>query len=179
MNEELYVDWSCGRLSFEDDVASFSCGRSMQDQFLKDCLSNPSVSQYARTTVFWDEEGLIAGYYTLSAAQVAFQTLPHDYLPSKLSYPVPAIRIGQLAVDKRWQGRGIAGKALLGHAIGTILDIYKNLGVVLVTLDVEEDNEPAKNLYRRLGFTSLPKKQNTFVRKLDSCLEEYQSDILS
>jgi len=148
----------------------------MQDQFLRDWLSNPLISKYSRMVICRDQERSIAGYYTLSAGQIAFQNLPSDYLPSKLSYPVPAIRIGQLAVDRRWQRRGMLGKLLLSHAIATILlKIHEDLGVVLVTLDVEEDNAVARKFYLNLGFTQLPTKKNTFIKKIDSFMEEYQS----
>jgi len=59
----------------------------------------------------------------------------------------PLVNIHDLAVAAEWRGRGI-GRALLGaveaHA--------RELGAAKVTLEVLSGNEPAKALYRAVGF---------------------------
>ncbi len=58
----------------------------------------------------------IAAYYTISAASIPLVDLPPDETGRLPRYPtVPAVRIGRLAVDQRFQGRGL-GAALLADA---------------------------------------------------------------
>jgi [ribosomal protein S18]-alanine N-acetyltransferase len=57
------------------------------------------------------------------------------------------MHILNLAVAATYQRRGI-GRRLLDHA----LDLAKSEHVRLVTLEVRASNEPAKQLYARMGF---------------------------
>jgi GNAT superfamily N-acetyltransferase len=64
-----------------------------------------------------EEAGVpVAGIYTLSAAGIPLSDLPEDGTKRMPRYPVlPAVRIGRLAVDNRFHGRGL-GAALLADA---------------------------------------------------------------
>lgn len=59
----------------------------------------------------------------------------------------PLVNIHDVVVDPRFRGRGI-GKALFGK----IEEIARAKGAVKVTLEVLSGNEPAKALYRSLGY---------------------------
>lgn len=61
--------------------------------------------------------GLIAGYYTIASAGIPFLDLPPEESRRLPRYPsLPAVRIGRLAVDRRFQGRGF-GEILLLDAM--------------------------------------------------------------
>ena len=62
------------------------------------------------------ETGIIAGYYTLAAASIPTPDLPEVVIKRLPRYPsLPAIRVGRLAIDLRFQGKGL-GSALLADA---------------------------------------------------------------
>ncbi|HWR00411.1 MAG TPA: GNAT family N-acetyltransferase, partial [Chlorobaculum sp.] len=62
-------------------------------------------------------EQRIAGYYTLSAAQIPLPKLPEEIARNMPRYDaVPAARMGRLAVDKGYQGKRI-GSALIADAL--------------------------------------------------------------
>jgi len=61
--------------------------------------------------------GRIAAYYTLSAASLPMTDLPPDIVRKLPRYPtLPAVRIGRLAVDEKYQRRGL-GELLLIDAV--------------------------------------------------------------
>ena len=77
---------------------------------------NEFLSRYAlkndkigigKTFVALDNQEKIVGYFTLATAQVAYQEIPDDYRGKLPKYPIPALRIARLAIDKELQGKGI------------------------------------------------------------------------
>jgi GNAT superfamily N-acetyltransferase len=92
----------------------------------------------------------IAGYYTLSAGSVLLSDLPEASANQLPRYPsVPVIRIGRLAVDRRYQG----------HSLGSVLiyDALKRaatgeIGVYAIVVDAKDDVAVA--FYERHGFVA-------------------------
>ena len=90
----------------------------------------------------------IAGYYTLSAAQIPLPGLPGEITRKLPRYDaVPASRIGRLAVDRNYQGKRI-GSALLADA----LIRSSNSSMAVYALLVEAKDEQAEAFYLRYGF---------------------------
>jgi GNAT superfamily N-acetyltransferase len=91
----------------------------------------------------------VLGYYTLSAAQLLLTEL-HEADRRRLpSYPVPAVRMGRLAVAMDERGRGY-GDFLLGHAVKCCLGLRDTLGVRVMLVDALHDK--AAGFYRAYGF---------------------------
>ena len=58
----------------------------------------------------------VAGFYTLSACHIHLEDLDEATRKKLPRYPVvPAVRLGRLAIDRRFQGRGL-GSALIADA---------------------------------------------------------------
>ncbi len=90
----------------------------------------------------------VAAYYTISAAGIPLTDLPPEEIERLPRFPtVPAIRIGQLAVDTSHQRRGL-GAALLADAAARSM---KSDGAAFKLL-VDAKNDQAVAFYRRLGF---------------------------
>ena len=90
----------------------------------------------------------IAGYYTLSAAQIPLPGLPREIARKLPRYDaVPASRIGRLAVDRHYQGKRI-GSALLADALLR----SSNSSMAVYALLVEAKDEQAEAFYLRYGF---------------------------
>jgi predicted N-acetyltransferase YhbS len=67
--------------------------------------------------------------------------------------PLPAILLGQLAVDLRWQGQGIA-RSLMFYALTTAVRLSDQVGCFCVLTHPLDDDVRA--LYAAFGFEDLP-----------------------
>ena len=76
----------------------------------------------------------ILGYYTASMAQVVMEELPGKLKKGLHRYPVPAMRIGRLAVDLRSQGKGI-GRSPLRDAFLRALSLSAGVGTYCLLVD--------------------------------------------
>lgn len=82
----------------------------------------------------------------------ALASLPADLARRVPRYPVPAVRIARLAVDRSMHGKGL-GAALLADALRRILTASSEVGVKVVLVDAK--NERAADFYRHYGFREL------------------------
>lgn len=140
-------------LAEADDREGFDCGReSMNHWFRRHAWTNHAAG-ISRVNVVCDGmSGPIIGYVTLSAAQIERSSLPKSRQRNKPD-PLPATLLGQLAVHKDYQRRGIAG-ALLLFALRTALRASRDIaswGVILHPLD-----DGLRKFYARYGFQDLP-----------------------
>jgi len=65
----------------------------------------------------------VIGYYSVSMDKIEFQSLPEGHRRGLPRYPVPAMLVGKLAVDRGMQGRGLGRELLIaqrGAAIGLL-----------------------------------------------------------
>jgi GNAT superfamily N-acetyltransferase len=95
-----------------------------------------------------DSNHKIAGYYTLSAAQIPLTGLPGEIARKMPRYDaVPASRIGRLAVDRLYQGKRI-GSALLADAL--LRSSTSSLAVYALLVEAKDEQAEAFYLYH--GF---------------------------
>jgi ribosomal protein S18 acetylase RimI-like enzyme len=139
-------------LGAEHDRGSFRCGEEALDRYLQTQATQDIRRRIANCFVAVDAAtGQIAGYYTIAAASVPLVDLPPEETRRLPRYPtLPAVRIGRLAVDKRFQGRGL-GAALLMDAARRTLPAPP----AVFTLLVDAKNDRAVAFYRRYGFRPL------------------------
>jgi GNAT superfamily N-acetyltransferase len=124
------------------------------------------VSGVSRVNVITDStSGRIAGYVTLSAAQIERAFLPKSQQRNRPD-PVPATLLGQLAVDKDFQGQGHAVSLLL-FALRTALVASKTIGSMAVITHPLDDG--VRGFYARWGFQDLPfdPRRAMLVRMVD------------
>ena len=109
--------------------------------------------------------GRIVGYVTLSAAQIERAFLPRPQQRNRPD-PVPVTLLGQLAVDKAFQGRGHAASLLL-FALRTALVASETIGSMGVITHPLDDG--VRRFYARWGFQDLPfdPRRAMFVRMVD------------
>lgn len=153
-------------LAESDDRSGFDCGRESMNQWFRRHAWANHASGISRTNVICDvAAGRIVGYVTLSAAQIERAALPKSQQRNRPD-PMPATLLGQLAVDRNFQGRGYA-RSLLLFALRTAfrasLDVG-SFGVVTHPLD-----ETARTFYGRWGFQDLPfdPRRAMIVRMVD------------
>lgn len=140
-------------LTADDDRQSFDCGReSLNGWFRRNAWRNQQ-SDVSRVSVICDaESGAIAGYVSLSAASIERAHLPKAGQRNRPD-PVPALLLGQLAVDLRYQGRGIA-RSLMFFALKTAVRVAQEIGCFCVLTYPLDDGVRA--FYAGFGFEDLP-----------------------
>jgi ribosomal protein S18 acetylase RimI-like enzyme len=146
-------------LSTDHDRASFSCGEPALDVYLQRQASQDVKRRVAQVFVLpGDAPRRIDGYYSLSAASFGKAELPHELAKRLPHYPVPAVVLGRLAVDRARQGRGI-GETLLIDAARRVLRASAAIAVYAILVDAKDDR--AQAFYERYGFrrfATLPRR---------------------
>lgn len=137
----------------EDDRTGFSCGQPALDAYFRTQATQDMRRRVAACFIaVHSHDGVIAGYYTLSACHLNLSALGEDWRRKLPRYPaVPAARIGRLAVDRRFQGRHLGG-ALLANAAARV--IRSDLAAAIIVVDAKDDAATA--FYEHHGFRRDP-----------------------
>ena len=133
-------------------VADFDCGVPALNTFLaRHALANHQAGA-ARTYVA-PTGNTVAGYYSLAASQILHAGAPLRLKKGLVAHPIPVVLLARLAVDRRWQGRGL-GRGLLKDAILRALQAADAIGIRALLVHAKDDQ--ARAYYERFGFESLP-----------------------
>lgn len=130
---------------------AFCCGEPALDRFLKQQAHQNMRRGVSQTFVLVPAEapGQIAGFYTLTPAEINLADLqPGDAKPLP-PYPVPCFRMGRLARDQRWQRQGL-GPLLLGLAVQRCLHARASVGGYALVVDAK--TPAAVVFYAHHGF---------------------------
>lgn len=147
------------------DRAGFVCGEPSLDGYLREQAAQHHRAGIATTHVLIDAavSTRILGYYALSAAQLQLTDLQEADRRRLPRYPVPAVRMGRLAVAITETGRG-HGSYLLAHAVARCLQLRNELGVRALLVDAL--NENAADFYRAHGFRPTSQRATTLYLSL-------------
>lgn len=128
---------------------SFDCGEEALDRYFRTQVTQDVRRHVANCFVAVEgASGQIAAWYTLSAASIPITDLPPDESKRLPRYPaIPGVRIGRLAVDRRFQGCGL-GSAMLADA--TAKTIRADIAAYMLIVDAK--NDAAVAFYQRHGF---------------------------
>jgi len=131
------------------DRSTFSCGAAPLDRYLRETATQDTKRLMASCFVLVEKAtNTLAGYYTLSAMSVPASDMPAEILKRLPCYPIlPAALVGRLAVNQRFQRRGLAS-ALLADAAKRVL----NGDTKAFALIVDAKDENAVAFYQRQGF---------------------------
>ncbi|AZO00239.1 N-acetyltransferase [Mesorhizobium sp. M9A.F.Ca.ET.002.03.1.2] len=151
-------------LAADDDRDTFDCGRESLNSWLRRHAWRNQQDGVSRTSVI-RASASIAAYVALSAGQIERAYLPKPTQRNRPD-PIPVILLGQLAVDRRYQGRGY-GRSLLLFALRTAVRFSSEIGcfgVLTHPLD-----EAVRGFYRDFDFQDLPfePKRSMIVRIAD------------
>jgi GNAT superfamily N-acetyltransferase len=94
----------------------------------------------------------LCGYYALTLAELENRHLPEAWR-KKLPRRIPSARLGRLAVDKQYQGKGLS-ELLLVDALTRAQRIYAEAGGIGLFVDAMD--EQAAGYYQRFGFQASP-----------------------
>jgi GNAT superfamily N-acetyltransferase len=132
--------------------AGFACGEAALDRYFHTQVTQDIRRRVANCFVAVEAvTGRVAAYYTLASASIPTPNLPPEQIRRLPRYPsIPAARIGRLAVDQAFQGRGV-GAALLADAARRILSAAPAAFALLV----DAKNARAAAFYQHHGFQPL------------------------
>jgi GNAT superfamily N-acetyltransferase len=146
------------KLNPAHDLSQFRCGEPELDDWLKRRALQNEESGASRSYVVCIGRQVI-GYYALSAGAAAHRDAP-GRVKRNMPNPVPVMVIGRLAIDLKFQGRGI-GTALLKDAVLRTVQAAKIAGIRAIL--VHAISEGAKRFYEILGFRASPTNPMTLM----------------
>jgi len=150
-------------LGEEHERALFRCGEEALDRYFQTQVTQDIRRRVANCFVAVEAAtGCVAAYYTLSATSVPLVDLPLEDVKRLPRYPaVPAVRIGRLAMDRRFQRRGL-GEAMLADA--TARAVKADIAAFMLVVDAKNDRAVA--FYRRYDFRAIANAPRTLFLSL-------------
>lgn len=158
----MAAKFSVAALDFASDRSGFESGVEPLDRYFRTQVSQDTRRRVTACFVATTANGQIAGYYTLASASVLLDDLP-DAIAKKLPrYPsVPTVRMGRLAVDRSFRGKGL-GAALLADALRRAASAE----IAAYALVVDAKDESAAKFYAHHGFVALAEQALTLFLPL-------------
>ena len=145
-------------------LKNFDCGIEQLNEFLSRYAIKNDELGIGRTFIALNSSNYILGYFTLATAQVAYQEIPDECKGKLPKYPIPALRIARLAVNKELQGNGI-GKWLLSQVFIKAVQVSDITGLYLIIVDAKETS---KSFYEYYGFQRLVDEELSYFIVVDT-----------
>jgi ribosomal protein S18 acetylase RimI-like enzyme len=162
MNPALF---RCDPLAEALDRTGFRCGEEALDRYFRTQATQDIRRRVANCFVVVEiASGIVAAYYTLSAASIPLVDLPTEVAKRLPRYPtLPAVRVGRLAVDLRFQRRGLAELMLMNAVHRTLPD-----AAAAFALLVDAKNDAAVAFYRKYGFRAIEGRPRTLFLPIET-----------
>jgi GNAT superfamily N-acetyltransferase len=141
---------------------SFDCGHESLDRWLATQARQSMDTRDAVTHLLMDGD-VIAGYFCLSAGSVTREESPES-IARRAPDPIPVVRMGRFAIDRKYQGRGW-GADLLAEAIRSATASLDVIGARALLVDAIDDS--AKSFYLKYGFLESPIVPMQLLIRLD------------
>lgn len=154
--------YSIRPLDADARTADFKCGELALDEYLQRYATQDIKRGVARVFVAspLDQPQVVAGFYTLSAASVAADTLPEKWRKKLPRYPVPVALLGRLAVSQQFHGQGL-GSILLVDGCKRVAAASETLAVAAIVVDAKSPKAAA--FYQHFGFIELPGQRGRWM----------------
>jgi GNAT superfamily N-acetyltransferase len=149
------------KLTSSKRVEGFDSGIEALNNWLKHRAFGNEIEGASRTYVICSGDNVI-GYYCLSNGAIA-NTIAIGKVRRNMPDPIPVMIIGRLAVDLRWQGKGI-GRILLRDAVLRTLRAAQIAGIRAIL--VHAISEEAKLFYEKYRFTASTLEPMTLMAKI-------------
>ena len=141
-------------ISPSDNLESFDSSVAEINEWLVSRANANQLSGASATMVSLASDGNIAGFYSMSAFSIVRAAAP-GRLRRGMPDPVPAILIGRLAVDQKYERQGL-GASLLQHALMKALQLSESIGLRAVVVQAKDNAAAA--FYNKHGFQTFEGK---------------------
>lgn len=175
--EYIKQNYKFETLTEKHDLSGFECDSDDLNDFLKnDALQQQENKLNLTKLIICDGE--IVGYVSLLTDTIPLKDIRDDILKEDIKSQLnitskkkgmPAIKIGRLAVDKKYSGKGL-GSDILMNILFNVKNIAENyVGLRFVTVD---GYAKAYNFYvEHNNFKNLKKDDEKIRKKLDTIIE--------
>jgi len=136
------------KLALTHDATDFDCYHEELNRFIRLHALAGQRANISQTYVAVKGTEII-GYHTLVVGDVFYDDAPERLAKGLPHYPIPVLILARLAVDCRWQGKGL-GAALVVDAMRRTLQVADIVGVRAMLVHAEDAT--AGNFYRHVGF---------------------------
>lgn len=132
-------------------IENFRCDDALVDGWVKRHSKSARKNRTAVIYASYCGEN-VAGFYTLSTYSVSHEEVSGGWFARNAPEPIPAVLLGMLGVDKKYQGMNLGARLLR--------DAYKNASKIAElagarALVVEPSSYGAREFYKHYGFTEL------------------------
>ena len=135
----------------DHQLDGFDCGADALNWWLINKARHNQSEGGSRTWVVTSDQHVVA-FYSSSTA-VILRSEATKRAARNQPDPLPALLLGRLAVDTKYQGHGL-GAALLKHFLLKSLEVAELTGVRVLLVHAKDDG--AASFYRRFGFEPSP-----------------------
>jgi GNAT superfamily N-acetyltransferase len=147
-------------LTARHDLEDFQSGEEALDSWLRDRALDNMATGASRIYVICPSSSLkVIGYYAICMGQILNQDVTGS-MRRNMPRQIPAVILGRLAIDKKWQGEGL-GKALLNDAVQRSARAAQEVSARL--LIVHAISAQAETFYLHHGFIRLPIETPTYA----------------
>ena len=160
------------RLDERHDLATFDSGNDELDGWLKRHALAAQNMGSGRTFVIVDDLR-VSGYFSLTMASVLRQEAPARLVRGLPSYPVGAVLLARLAVNRTDQGRGL-GSLLLAGALRKAVAAGEHAAARVVIVDAIDGQAAA--FYRHHGFIHAPEHDMRLYRRFKDIRASLQTE---
>jgi predicted GNAT family N-acyltransferase len=169
--EEIMTEFKIEAIGSQHLRAAFSCGVPALDRYLQKQARQDVSKGVAAVFVITPDGATIAGFYTLSSAELQLRDLPDEFVKKLPRYPsVPATLLGRLAVSTQFRGRGL-GEVLLIDAMRRVLIATSNVASSAIVVDAKD--EAARQFYLRYDFVPLPEQPNRLIFRVKKIAKQF------
>ena len=133
------------------DRTRFDCGEEELNRYLTAIARQHQTKGISKVHVLLDSDlstAAIIGYYSLTLCEIRTSVLP-DKIAKKYPKSIPGVKLGRLAVDKKYQNKGL-GAFLVSDAMTRVLKISDFIGIVAFFVDAKSNH--ARSFYKKFGF---------------------------
>ncbi len=160
--------WHIRPLAADHLRADFDCGENSLNEYLRHYVNQDSRRFLTRAFVLTTADSPeVLGYYTLAATSIQRERFPANQARKLPRYPVPAVLLGRLAVDKKLSGRGLGGHIII-DALKRVGQASATIGVYAVVVDAISDR--AAKYYEGYGFIPLTEPGLSLFLPIDTIL---------
>ena len=154
MNEvQLLKGFGFEQLRGDHPRKAFRCGQDKVNDWLATKALQHQDKHLSVTKVLADQNGAIAGFFTIAMGQVDFGNLPAKTVKRLPRRALPVAILAWLGVSESCQGQGL-GRLLLAQALRNCHVAGKTFAFIAVILDCLDDR--AKSFYEQWDFEELP-----------------------
>ncbi len=151
----------------KEDRSDFLCASAPLDCYFRNQATQDVRRRVAACYIATDvATGKVAGFYTLSAADIPVTDIAPDIKRKLPRYPtIPAARIGRLAVDQRYRRKKLGSVPLADAATRAAKSEVAILAIV-----VDAEDAAAEVFYRHHGFVACGSLAGKLLAPIQSLL---------